>query len=876
MNTGDITSVVRSADHKFTATIAGTTVLWDSAGKFLREFDSRLVSFDPQSRYIAVTREKDVAVYSLKNGQLLSTLKGSSMRLVNASLSRDGRSLVSLTNEDHVKIWSLNFGKVDRAIKQNSAVKTADFPADPSTLFLTTADSAKIVDAINGRTIYAFDKKINSAKLSPDGKLLVVTSGKQGFIKHAVTGENIFIFSEDYIISDAAVSRNGKYAWYIFGRSAAGLVDLDTKQIHRFYLGEENIQHCEFSPDEELFFLLGEKATARLYYTANGSLRKSLSEKSKTEYAVTSLFPESLYLPQAWEGEMNVFTSDGRSLLFRTYMDRYIVLRHLDNIDKPDTIFTKKQLVLQAASIPNSPYIITVTTDDTIRIWQKKNRLYQVVKSIPGNGFKIIPDGKVTILVNDSQLSLLETKSLSILIKAIGMNETDFFTQPGNDPYYMTTKKAVSQLTFRYNGAYFSYEQFDLKFNRPDKVLDEIGYADKKLVASYRKAYVKRLTKLGLDPSSLSAIVSSPVASIKNRDNIAFEQSNGIIDLVFTAADKRFALNKFHIRINEVPLFGSAGLALKRSKTLDTTIKIPLSDSLNVIDASVSNVAGGESYHYPLHVLYNSSNPRDEKLWFVGIGIDSFADNKHNLAFCVKDIRDLALKLKSKFGSHIQIDTLFNEQVTINNVAALRKKLMKSSINDRVILSYSGHGLLSKDFDYYLSTYNVDFTHPEKNGLPFDLLESLLDSIPARKKLMLVDACHSGEVDKEEMQRYTRVLASSGTPGLKGGELLIIDSTATFGMKNSFELMQELFVNLGTSTGATIISAAAGTQLALEKGDLKNGVFTYSILEFMEQHSSATVSELKEYVNRRVRELTNGLQVPTTRAENIMVDWRVW
>jgi hypothetical protein len=89
-------------------------------------------------------------------------------------------------------------------------------------------------------------------------------------------------------------------------------------------------------------------------------------------------------------------------------------------------------------------------------------------------------------------------------------------------------------------------------------------------------------------------------------------------------------------------------------------------------------------------------------------------------------------------------------------------------------------------------------------------------------------------------------------------------------------LMQELFVNLGTSTGATIISAAAGTQLALEKGDLKNGVFTYSILEFMEQHSSATVSELKEYVNRRVRELTNGLQVPTTRAENIMVDWRVW
>jgi len=47
------------------------------------------------------------------------------------------------------------------------------------------------------------------------------------------------------------------------------------------------------------------------------------------------------------------------------------------------------------------------------------------------------------------------------------------------------------------------------------------------------------------------------------------------------------------------------------------------------------------------------------------------------------------------------------------------------------------------------------------------------------------------------------------------------------GLKNSFELMQSLFVNVGKSTGATIISAAAGTQFALERNDLKNEVFTY-------------------------------------------------
>lgn len=88
--------------------------------------------------------------------------------------------------------------------------------------------------------------------------------------------------------------------------------------------------------------------------------------------------------------------------------------------------------------------------------------------------------------------------------------------------------------------------------------------------------------------------------------------------------------------------------------------------------------------------------------------------------------------------------------------------------------------------------------------------------------------------------------------------------------------MQELFVNVGRGTGATIISAAAGTQFALERGDLKNGVFTYCILELMNQGRSVTVSGLKKYVNQRVTELTQGMQVPTSRNENKVMDWQVW
>jgi hypothetical protein len=89
-------------------------------------------------------------------------------------------------------------------------------------------------------------------------------------------------------------------------------------------------------------------------------------------------------------------------------------------------------------------------------------------------------------------------------------------------------------------------------------------------------------------------------------------------------------------------------------------------------------------------------------------------------------------------------------------------------------------------------------------------------------------------------------------------------------MANSFELMQSLFVNVGKGTGATIISAAGGMQYAQERGDLKNGVFTYSIIEAMNNNSTLKVSELKKMVGERVIQLTNGLQNPLVEMKPII------
>ena len=475
-------------------------------------------------------------------------------------------------------------------------------------------------------------------------------------------------------------------------------------------------------------------------------------------------------------------------------------------------------------------------------------------------------NGPVTLLVNR------RTKDS---ISLINIDSTDWIMLLRSG-YYMASRNGARALSYTRGLDVIPFEQLDVQYNRPDLVLKAIGKADTALVGAYRNAYRKRIRRLGIDPGQFNDELNVPEADFSNRGQIGAEQTSGKLMLTIQGHDNKTTLDRYNIWVNEVPLFGRNGKSLKeaRSGTLNTTAEITLSRGKNRIETSVMNANGIESYRMPLVVEYKPGQAAEEKLYFIGIGIDKFADGSHNLRYCEKDVRDLAQQFKERYGARLESTLLFNEEVTIEKVRALKQRLVQGNENDKIILVYSGHGLLSKSYDYYLSTYSVDFGKPEQNGLPYEELEDLLDGIRARKKLLLIDACHSGEIDKEEVQRIQasqQALAKAGV-NPKG---IIVPSSGKLGSRNSFELMQELFVNVGRSTGATVISAAAGTQFALEKGDLKNGIFTYAILELLQKGRPVALAELKRYVSKRVAELTDNLQQPTARNEIQSTDWEL-
>jgi WD40 repeat protein len=452
------------------------------------------------------------------------------------------------------------------------------------------------------------------------------------------------------------------------------------------------------------------------------------------------------------------------------------------------------------------------------------------------------------------------------------------------DGYYTASKGTASLVGFRRDEQVFTFSQFDLRFNRPDIVLQRLGSDDEALLQAYRQAFAKRLEKMDVTEDMLSGDLHIPEVRIANETDVPKTTSSASVDLVVHADDDRVPLDRLNVWVNGVALFGQDGKSLRgaASQGHQETLSIPLSRGENEIEVSVTNTRGAESLRQAVYVRYDAP-PKVPSLHVVSIGVSDYRQSEWNLAYAAKDARDLASLLASQTGRYDQIHThlLTDADATTAGVEALRAELEATGIEDHVIVFAAGHGLVSDDLDYYFATHDTDFEAPEYSGLSYSSLEQLLDGIPARKKALLVDACHSGEIDADEIAGLSSEKAESGTVQFRTAGPILQQRDAS--RPSDFQMMRQLFVDLRRGTGATVVASSGGVQAALEGDQWKNGVFTYALLSGLSTGAADAnadgqimLSELKTYLRTEVPRLTNGFQTPTARSENRAMDFRIW
>lgn len=883
----DINSVGFASGGKQLVAAGGKQVaVWDINNPKLSQFYeldiwTNKMAIHPNGRYIVVGSSQGISFFDLQQGKEVHGQPGYQEGQSEIALSPDGRTAITGRFYNKAQSWDITTGQL---IHNYNSFFDDDFTDDNGSIQLISFDEKgekvliggqhkelKLWDVHSGEALMEFENARfgnTAGDLSLDGSKAIAANYREIQVWDTRNPNPIFKFEE-----------HGKF---------------------------DNIFKMKITADGKRAYAVGDYRTIYVYDIENGVELKPFG-KHKVHLDSDKKMKKSEWTPRAGRCVPGCYGHTGDIRTLDISKDNKRLLTGGENEWILWDVETQK--IIQRAEITDhraginclvfmkgeDKVIGSYTYQTKASHWKSKLKIWDVETGLVVKAFQT--SVKEFVLSQDEKYLITRTGRVD-LEKDELINQRLYFKDPNDfmyitpDNYYYASKNGAKQLHFVKGLQPYSFDQFDLIYNRPDIVLKQMGMAPQKLVDSYKAAYIKRLEKMGFDNAKILQFLrgdaindlSAPEVYLDQKISEFLKTYNRNIAFRYKAIDpKGKSIKRLFVEVNGVPLMGAKGVELNHTSK-DTLrgefLGVPLSKGLNKIAFSVMNEDGIYSLKQAFEVTFEGPIKKPN-LHVVAIGISKYQDTEMNLDYAAKDAKDLSNLLATHQGNYGQVFTypFLNEKATKANILAVKEKLKKTQVDDKVVVFVAGHGLLDEKLDYYIATHDVDFVNPAEKGLPYEALESLLDGIPARKKLMLIDACHSGEVDKEEIE-LTANNQQSGTVKYRGFKN---KGAKNIGLTNSFELMQELFNDLRTGTGAMVISAASGVEFSYESPEWNNGVFTYSIMEGLktknadkDANNEITVTELRDYAIKRVVELTNGKQNPTSRSENLEFDFRVW
>jgi hypothetical protein len=223
-------------------------------------------------------------------------------------------------------------------------------------------------------------------------------------------------------------------------------------------------------------------------------------------------------------------------------------------------------------------------------------------------------------------------------------------------------------------------------------------------------------------------------------------------------------------------------------------------------------------------------------LYGIVVGVNHFTHRDLNdLRYAQNDALSIKQTLESQakgLYANIEITPLLGKEVTPQSISqALQAIKNKATVNDTVVFFISTHGSADKNklflYPYRAHRYRIDFQE----------LFAAIQSIPALKQILIVDACQSGQASD--------ILSA------------VYDSRASV---------------LAKSAGIHLLMATTRGTSAFESQDaqVKHGVFTHQILQALQTKATDTnhdksISILELSDTLRSQPNTNQMQYPVIR-----------
>jgi WD40 repeat protein len=259
-----------------------------------------------------------------------------------------------------------------------------------------------------------------------------------------------------------------------------------------------------------------------------------------------------------------------------------------------------------------------------------------------------------------------------------------------------------------------------------------------------------------------------------------------------------------------------------------------LAPGRRVVSLAVANRNGVESV--PVEAVVNVAARTERPALFVlAVGVTNYRDHAlaQGVRYAAADAETVAARFKAQgeglFRTAV-VRSLQDQAATRAGIEATLVELAGQARPDDVFVLYlAGHGA-SLDGEYHFLPWEVRYTNEQAlrdQSLNQEALRGLLQKLPARKTLLLLDTCSSG------------AFAVASSRGLE--EKAAID-------------------RLGKLSGRAVLAASSSHQMALE-GEAGHGVFTHAVLEGLKKadrnnNGLIEVGELADFVEELVPSIT--------------------
>jgi uncharacterized caspase-like protein len=178
---------------------------------------------------------------------------------------------------------------------------------------------------------------------------------------------------------------------------------------------------------------------------------------------------------------------------------------------------------------------------------------------------------------------------------------------------------------------------------------------------------------------------------------------------------------------------------------------------------------------------------------------------------------------------------LTDPDATLSNLKfALRELKDTATENDVAVVFISGHGVRDKEGSFHFGTCDLDLKDLPMTALSWQYFVSALREVRAKRVLVLADTCHAGGIVGDQAA---------------GSEVL------------AYRLNKEAHRLVFVSSGRD--------EASIGREEWGHGAFTKALLEALagaadvgEKDGNITFRELRDYVPKRVEELTEGRQHP--------------